>query len=145
MQEQSPLIKQNQTIRWKQRFQNYCKALKTLSAAVELSKSRPLTDLEKQGLIQAFEFTQELSWKTLTDYIKFKGIAQDLAGSKDAVRYAYNSNLIENADIWMDMIASRNSSSHTYDQETADDIADKVKNLYLDEFCKLQKRLEKEL
>ena len=45
----------------------------------------------------------------------------------------------------MDMIASRNSSSHTYDQETADDIADKVKNLYLDEFCKLQKRLEKEL
>jgi hypothetical protein len=64
-----------QDIRWKQRFNNYCKALQTLTEAVELSNIRPLSKLEQQGLIQGFEFTHELSWNVLKDYLDCKGIS----------------------------------------------------------------------
>jgi len=52
-------------IRWQQRFANYKKALRQLQSAVELSDQRELSQLEKQGVIQAFEFTHELAWNVL--------------------------------------------------------------------------------
>lgn len=55
-------------VRWKQRFQNFCKAFSRFSSAVDLANSRPLSDLERQELIQSFEFTQELSWKVVTEF-----------------------------------------------------------------------------
>ena len=61
-------------IRWKQRFNNYSKAFQTLVAAVELSRSRELSELEEQGVIQSFEFTHELAWNVLKDYLEEKGI-----------------------------------------------------------------------
>lgn len=132
-------------IRWKQRFSNYCKALSNFCSAVELAKKRPLSDLEKQGVIQSFEFTQELAWKTLKDFIEYQGSSSQIFGSKDAVRFAFSLGIIDNGDIWMDMIESRNSSSHTYDNETADEIATKAIDLYFDQFSKLKDTLEAKL
>lgn len=74
-------------IRWKQRFNNYLNAFQTLVEAVDLAKTRPLSNLENQGLIQSFEFTHELAWNVLKDYLEHKGI-QGLIGSKDATRAA---------------------------------------------------------
>ncbi len=134
-----------QDVRWKQRFQNYCKAFAVFESAVKIAKNRELSELEKQGLIQAFEFTQELSWKTLKDFLEYKGATSEIVGSKDAVRKAFTSGIIENGDVWMDMIASRNVSSHTYNNETATEILEKCINFYYDAFKSLKNRLGKEL
>ena len=109
-------------IRWKQRFANYRKALSRLNDAVELSHQRPLSDLEKQGLIQGFEFTHELAWNVLKDYLEEKGYV-GLIGSRDASRMAFKNELLDDGEVWMDMIRARNLSSHTYNIETADLIA----------------------
>lgn len=134
-----------QDIRWKQRFQNYCRAFAVFESAVQTAQSRNLSELEKQGLIQSFEFTQELSWKTLKDFLEYKGTDSEIVGSKDAVRKAFSAGIIENGDVWMDMIASRNISSHTYNNETADEILEKCIKLYYGAFKSLKMRLEKEL
>ncbi len=108
-------------IRWQQRFHNYTKALQTLTEAIELAHQRPLSKLEKQGLIQSFEFTHELGWKVLKDYLEDRGIS-GLIGSKDATRSAFQNGLIEDGQAWMDMIKARNLTSRTYNQEVAENI-----------------------
>ena len=102
-------------IRWKQRFSNYKKALATLMEGVELRKKRNLSNLERCGLIQSFEFTQELSWKVIKDYLEYQGFV-GIIGSRDAYRNAFNSGLISDGEKWMELIKLRNLSSHTYDE-----------------------------
>ena len=99
-------------IRCKQRFNNYLKAFQTLIEAAELAHSRELSKLEQQGLIQSFEFTHELAWNVLKDYLEDKGIT-GLIGSKDATREAFKNGLIEQGENWMKMIEARNKTSHT--------------------------------
>jgi len=89
---------ENKDIRWIQRFNNYTKALAQLEKAVLLAKTRPLTDIEKQGLIQAFEFTHELAWKVMKDYLKEIGGIKTI-GSKDTTREAFAAELITDGDI----------------------------------------------
>ena len=76
-------------VRWLQRFANYQKALIQLDNAVRLSKERELSRLEGQGLVQGFEFTHELAWNTLKDFLQYKGNNEDLYGSRDATRQAF--------------------------------------------------------
>ena len=123
----------NEDIRWKQRFQNYLKALSTLKNAVELSAERDLTDLEKQGVIQGFEFTFELAWNVMKDYLEEQGI-YGIIGSKNAIRQAFNKELIEDGEIWMDMIKDRNLASHVYDEATADFLFAAIKDSYFLQF-----------
>lgn len=124
-------------IRWQQRFNNYQEALSQLSKFIQKTD---LNDLEKQGLIQSFEYTHELSWQTLADFIKNKGNIK-IFGSKDATREAFNLGLISNGEVWMDMIISRNMTSHTYNEETTIKIVSAIKDDYYQEFQKLEKRL----
>lgn len=126
-------------VRWKQRFSNYEKALFQLGNAVELSRQRPLSDLERQGLIQEFEFTHELAWNVLKDYLEYQGFSS-LVGSRDATREAFRRGLIEDGEGWMEMIADRNMTSHTYKEEVADEICGKVIFRYHQLFVALQKR-----
>ena len=118
-----------QNIRWVQRLSNYEMALESLASAVKLSEERLLTDLEKQGLIQAFEFTHELAWNVMKDYFSYQG-TQNITGSRDATREAYSKNLIEDGDGWMAMIQSRNKTSHTYNKVVADEIVNAIQNTY---------------
>lgn len=131
----------NSDIRWQQRLANLKKAFSELSEAVELTKSRELTKLEKQGLIQAFEYTHELSWNTIRDYFIDQG-RPDITGSKDATRAAFKFGLIKNGEYWMDMIKSRNLTSHTYNQETANTIVTDILDHYFQEFKDLITHLE---
>ncbi len=82
-------------IRWKQRFQSFGKAFGQLSAAASLAQQRKLSELEQQGLIQAFEFTHELAWNTLKDFLESRG-ATELYGSRDATREAFKQGLLAN-------------------------------------------------
>ena len=129
-------------IRWKQRFENYRKALKRLGDAVDLANERELSDLEKQGLIQAFEFTFELGWNVLKDYFLYQG-NPNITGSRDAIRNAYKAQLLEDGETWMDMINSRNASSHAYNQEIAESIVKKIISQYADVFEDLKIKMNK--
>ncbi len=127
-----------QDIRWQQRFDNYCKAFARFSDNIayiynlydhmDFSVEENyqdivlrINDILKQGLIQSFEFTHELAWNTLKDYAEYQGNTE-IRGSRDAIRYAASVNLISDAHIWMDMIVSRNKTSHTYNEDTANEI-----------------------
>lgn len=122
-----------QDIRWKQRFNNYLRALQTLDEAAALAKMRALSKLEQQGLIQSFEFTHELAWNVFKDYLTDKGIT-GLIGPRDTTRSAFKNGLVTEGDDWMAMIADRNLTSHTYDQETAQAIATHILERYYPAF-----------
>lgn len=125
-------------VRWRQRFQSFRKAHARFSDAVELAQQRTLSDLEEQGLIQAFEFTHELAWKTLKDFLESRG-AMDLYGSKDATREAFARGLISHGEEWMAMIQARNRSSHTSNEKTAREIADAIRQSFAGEFAVFSK------
>ena len=112
----------DEDIRWKQRFQNYKKALATLKSAVALAQSRKLTDLERQGLIKGFEFTLELAWNVMKDYLEEQGIT-GIIGSKGAARQAFSNGLIEDGQAWMDMIKDRDLAAHSHDEEAAEKLS----------------------
>lgn len=109
-------------IRWIQRFENFQRALQALERGVKLSKSRELSELEQQGLIQGFQFTHELAWNVLKDYLKQQGI-QDVVGTREATRQAFRNGLIDDGETCMEMIRARNQTSHTYNLDVAQAIA----------------------
>jgi nucleotidyltransferase substrate binding protein (TIGR01987 family) len=127
-------------IRWLQRFSNLKKAYKKLDAA---AKKKTLSDLEKEGLIQRFEYTYELSWNTLKDLLEYQGYL-GITGSRDAFKIALQRDLITQGDDWMQMIVSRQKTSHMYDQSEADQIVELITKTYILNFTKLIKKLEEE-
>ena len=134
----------SEDIRWKQRFDNYKRALHQLTLAMQLLEQRPLSDLEQQGIIQGFEFTHELAWNVLKDYLEYEGI-KGIIGSRGAVREAFKRGLIVDGEAWMDMIEKRNLSSHTYNPDVAADVAACICDTYYPAFMALQELLEKEV
>jgi len=148
---------QHKDIRWQQRFKNFCKAFKKLEEAVQrmqtefyskgvldLRKLKVGDDLLREGLIQRFEYTHELSWNVMKDFLSEKGNVE-LYGSKDATKAAFGSDLIHNGEVWMDMIQSRNKSSHTYNEEIADKIFELILEEYYPAFVDFKETLEKKL
>ena len=130
----------NQDVRWVQRFQNYRQALSRLTEAVKLSGERPLSELEQQGLIQGFEYTHELAWNVLKDYLEAQGFVS-LIGSKGATREAFKNGLITEGEAWMDMIKARNLTSHTYKTEVAEDIVKGILGRFHPALVALERRL----
>jgi nucleotidyltransferase substrate binding protein (TIGR01987 family) len=131
-------------IRWQQRFASYQKALRQLREAVELIAQRELSRLEKQGVIQAFEFTHELAWNLLKDYLQDQG-NQQIRGSRDATREAFRVALITDGEGWMAMIQSRNLSSHTYDEQTMERLVEAIVQHYFPLFVTLEAEMESHL
>jgi len=126
-------------IRWKQRFSNFSRALKTLRNAVELSKQRDLSELEQQGLIQGFEFSHELAWNVLKDYLEAQGFV-GIIGSKNAAREAFKNGLIDDGESWMEMIRARNLTSHTYNTDIASEIVKDILNRFYPAFVQMEER-----
>ena len=127
----------NPDVRWEQRFANYQKALSQLKKFIDKGE---LSELEQQGLIKAFEYTYELAWNTLKDFLEYQGYTE-IFGSRDAIRKAFELNLIGDGHKWMDMLASRNKTSHTYNEETAEEICREVKEVYFSLFQQLEEKL----
>ena len=131
---------ENLDIRWKQRFSNFEKALLKMTEVIEL-KEISLSDLEKEGLIQRFEFTHELCWNVMKDFLIYDGI-QNIIGSRSAVREAFNKGLITSGEIWMDMIESRNRTSHTYIESILTREFEKIINLYYPLMIEFQNKMK---
>ena len=131
----------NKDIRYIQRLSNYHKALAMLQEGVDLSSLRPLSNIEKQGLIKSFEFTYELSWNLMRDYSLYQGY-QEIRGSRDAIRQAISMDLISDGETWMNMLESRNITAHTYDEKTADDILEKIITKYYPVLLALERKMK---
>ena len=131
-------------VRWKQRFSNFKKALGQLESAVTLSDERELSALERAGLIKAFEFTFELSWDVMKDYLLESGVS-GIVGSKGAIREAFSNGLISDGEGWMEMVSNRNLASHTYDDDTAENLANTIRQKYLGLFKEFSRRMKEAL
>ena len=127
--------------RWVYRFDNYTRALTLLREGVETMQARHLTDLEKQGLIQRFEFTCELAWKLLRDYLEHAAVRLETVTPAAVVKEAFAARLIENGDLWMQSLNARNRTSHIYDLKTFEKILDDIGHDYLPLFEALQRKL----
>ncbi len=102
------------TIRWQYRFENFKNAYHLLSDALILAKNRPLTSLEQEGLIQRFEYTWELAWKTLKDYLEEQGVILDTITPAATIRAGFAAKVITNGAMWLQALDTRNKMSHTY-------------------------------
>jgi nucleotidyltransferase substrate binding protein (TIGR01987 family) len=127
-------------IRWQQRLENYSQALSQLKEAFQLAQTRTLSELENQGVIQAFEYTHELAWNVLKDYFQDQGNSS-ITGSKDAAREAFQKGLIINGQAWMEMVKSRNKTSHTYNKNVSKIILAQIFNEYYPEFLIFEKKM----
>jgi nucleotidyltransferase substrate binding protein (TIGR01987 family) len=135
-------------IRWLQRFSNYKKAVEKLQQSVDFihlykkdNSEIVLDEMIKEGLIQRFEYTHELAWNVMKDYAEYQG-NNTIGGSRDATREAFQLKIIENGDVWMDMIKSRNKTSHTYNEETAEEIYQKIITEYFPVFMDFKNKME---
>ncbi len=131
---------ENKDIRWQQRFNNYLKALSQLEKFYD--KGEELNKMEEQGMIKTFEYTYELAWNTIKDFYENQGEA-GIQGSRDAFNLAFQRGLISDGETWMQMLKDRNRTSHTYNEETADEISESILTLYFNEFVLLKNEFEK--
>ncbi len=117
-----------QDIRWKQRLANYEKALNQLLSAIETHGENPI-DIIKEGVIQRFEFTHELAWKTMKDFLEYEGY-KNIVDSRSAVKEAFSKSLIDDANIWLEMIESRNRTVHAYQEDILREEFQKIVSSY---------------
>lgn len=115
-------------IRWKQRLESFEKAFEKFEEGIEHFQNEP-EDIIKEAVIQRFEFTHELAWKTMREYLKADGII-DIMGSKSTTRAAFNNGLITDGETWMKMIESRNRTVHTYDERILTDEFENITENY---------------
>jgi nucleotidyltransferase substrate binding protein (TIGR01987 family) len=112
-------------IRWKQRFQNFEASLRELRDALEKTE---YTTLERAGLIQLFEISFELAWKTLKDMLFYEGY--DVNSPRAAIKQAFANGIIADGELWLKALDGRNLFSHTYDNKLAEDAAALIKETY---------------
>ncbi|AGH37930.1 Nucleotidyltransferase substrate binding protein [Bibersteinia trehalosi USDA-ARS-USMARC-188] len=126
-------------IRWKQRFDNYQKAVGYLKSESEKYADTDV-DVIKKGIIQSFEITHELAWKLMQDILKWEG-ETEILGSKSASRLAFNRGLITHGEVWQEMIKSRNLTVHTYDVAVLTNEFNKIIHDYLPLFIAFEQRI----
>jgi nucleotidyltransferase substrate binding protein (TIGR01987 family) len=117
---------ENQDIRWKQRFQNFAKAIGYLEEALEIENPDLL---QKAGIIQFFEMSYELAWNTLKDYLEEQGFT-DVKSPRNAIKKAFEVGLIEDGHTWMDLLLDRNLTAHTYDEKKATEVEELIHGKY---------------
>ena len=130
-------------IRWEQRFDNFKKALAKLREVATRDDVTQLSELEKEGMIQRFEYTFELAWKTLQDLLEHKGY-NDIAGPNPVLGQSLKDGYITDEKQWRSMKRSRELTAHTYNSDTADDIAQQITVSYYGMLKALEDRLEHE-
>ncbi len=128
-------------IRWRQRFVNFKKAYNQFNSAI--IDFEILSDLEKEGLIQRFEYTFELAWKTMKDYLASQEVAVNFP--REVIKAAFHYGLIEDGDVWMDMLDKRNLLAHAYDEERFKLAVAKIKNNYHKAITQVYKELGEKL
>ena len=122
----------NKDIRWTQRFQNFDRAFLLLRSALEERGLEQMSELEKEGLIQRFEYSYELAWKTMKDYLEEQGTIINPVTPRNVIKEAFSAQIIADGQVWVDMMLHRNLLAHTYDFSKFKEVLDAVVERYLD-------------
>jgi nucleotidyltransferase substrate binding protein (TIGR01987 family) len=118
--------------RWQYRFDNYRRAVTLLREAIEWSQEQGgLTQLEQEGVIQRFEYTMELAWKVMADYLEYENVVFPQKTPRTVIRKAFESGLIHAGDVWMQALDARNQMSHVYDFKTFATVVSDIEHHYL--------------
>ena len=125
-------------VRWKQRFRNFDRAFSLLREALEAGTSR-LSLLEKEGVIQRFEYSFELAWKTVKDFLEAGGLLITPVTPRQVLKDAFAAKVIANGQVWIDMLDHRNLLSHTYDSSVFEEAVEAIAVRYLPEIEGLRK------
>lgn len=120
-------MSQNPDIRWKQRYHNFSKSFRLLNDTLE-SDIEALNDLEAMGLIQAFEMSFELAWKTLKDFLEYEGY--DVKSPRGTIREAFKQGYLPSAETWLQCLEDRNATTHAYDEEMAKQVLEAIRDVY---------------
>ena len=131
-------------VRWKQRFQNFDRAYKLLADALKDGPDA-LSKLEKEGVIQRFEFTFELAWKTMKDFMYESGLKIPLALPRNVIKEAFASGLLKDGQVWIDMLEDRNKLSHIYDESVFENAIKIISARYVAAIGVLHRELKKKL
>lgn len=131
--------------RWKYRFDNYRRAYFLLQEAIEKQQEEGLNQLEKEGVIQRFEYTLELAWKTLKDFLEEERILLENISPRVVIREAFAAKIINNGETWMEAYDARNKMSHTYDFQKFEEVVDEIQKKYLNLFGELYETLASKL
>jgi nucleotidyltransferase substrate binding protein (TIGR01987 family) len=124
-------MRNTKDIRWQQRFRNFDRAFLLLRSALEERGLEQMSDLEKEGLIQRFEYSYELVWKTMKDYLEEHGTNINPVTPRNVIKEAFSENIITDGQVWVDMLLHRNLLSHTYDFSKFQEVLDAVVKRYL--------------
>ncbi len=130
----------SQEIRWRYRYDNFARAFSLLREALE-EGVEPLSELEREGVVQRFEYTFELSWNALKDRLEYDGVVMATVTPRSVIREAYKAKFIEDCEAWIDMLTDRNLMSHTYDSERFEAVVRRVHRRYLIILTALYRRL----
>lgn len=123
----------HQDVRWKQRFEHFCKAYAQLETAMKIENP---SDTERAGLIQFFEMSFELAWKVLKDYLELEGFS--INSPRAAIKQAFQSELIKDGHVWIEALSDRNLTVHTYEESIARAIEDKIRSIYFPALTQMQ-------
>ena len=124
--------------RFEERQSDYKKALLKLKEALQEEPTEIVID----GILHRYEFTFELAWKTIKDYLEYMGIVNKVGSPRENIQLAYQQGIINDGELWIEMMLSRNSLSHLYDEETSRKIYNDIKNKYIQSFEKLEEKFE---
>ena len=124
-------------IRWQQRFQNFDRAFVLLRSAFDEHIVEQLSDLEQEGIIQRFEYSYELAWKTMKDYLEENGVIITPVTPRNVIKESFSAKLIDNGQVWIDMMLHRNLLAHTCDFSKFKEVLEAIENHYLNAFSEL--------
>ncbi len=131
-------------IRWKYRYTNFSRALSLLREALD-GGVEVLNELERDGVIQRFEYTFELTWNTLKDRMEYDGVVLTAITPRNVIREAFEAGLIEDGETWIDMLNDRNSMSHSYDSAKFRRVVESIHSRYLRILGDIHIRLAEEM
>lgn len=127
--------------RFNQRLEEYTNALNRLREGLKKSENEE-DDLYIDGILQRFEFTFELAWKTMKDYMEYEGIINKIGSPREIIKSGFAEGIIEDGEVWIKMMLARNSLAHIYDEATSREIYTGIKNEYIVLMEKLEERLK---
>lgn len=119
------------------RFEERKSDLIKATARLEEALDEKISDLAIDGVLHRFEFTFELAWKTMKDYLEYQGISEKIGSPREIIKQSFSIGLVDNGEIWLKMMLARNTLSHLYDEETSREIYDDIKEIYIPEIKKL--------
>lgn len=124
--------------RFEERKQDFYNALVRLQEALQEEK----TDVVIDGVLHRFEFTFEISWKTIKDYLEYLGVTEKIGSPREIIQLGFKQGIISDGEAWIQMMLSRNALSHFYDEKTSREIYEKIKINYINLFNELKEKFE---